>query len=127
MSIVSDEITSARNNGNGQEYTIILSCLHTLTFGDPAPKMGEELWCRRCQAVKPAAIAPPNYTLTCDHGCAGKRLRHEFGTALITAETRAVEHSMKRAGHRVTLANGLNHVREFFSEILHVDVDVPPF
>lgn len=112
-----------------QTYTIILSCLHTLEYTDPAPLMGEELWCTRCREYKQAVIAPPNYTLTCDHGCGskGRALRTQFGAAFVTAETHAVKHATKRAGHRVELANGVNHVQTFFHPVMVLDVDIPPF
>jgi hypothetical protein len=117
----------AKNHAKGQRYTIVLSCLHTLTFDDPAPKMGETLWCARCRDYKPAAIAPPNYRLTCDHGCKGKQLKHEFGAAIVSAEASAVKHSLRRTGHRVTLANGDNVLQVFFHPLIVVDVDEIPF
>lgn len=117
----------SKPHNKGQRYTIILSCLHTLLFDDPAPKMGDELWCPKCADIKRAAVAPPNYTLTCDHGCKGTKLKGEFGSALIAAETTAVKHSLKRTGHRVTLANGDNVVREFYHPTMQVDVGEIPF
>lgn len=116
-----------KTHAKGQQYTIILSCLHTVIFEDPSPKMGDELWCIRCYDYKRAAVAPPNYVLTCDHGCKGTKLKREHGAALIGAETTAVKHSLRRTGHRVTLANGDNVIQEFYHPLMVVDVDQIPF
>lgn len=129
MSTLTDLVDTynEKSHAKGQSYVIVLSCLHTLIYTDPAPKMGETLWCPRCRDYRPCAVAPPNYILHCDHGCKGTQLRREYGSAIVTAETRAVKHALRRTGHRVTLSNGDMFIREFYHPTLTVDVGEIPF
>src|SRR4051812_21430059 len=102
---------------------VILACLHMRMYPVPAPQTGERVYCFECGRYMDVAEAPHNYTVTCE-SCAYGR---ECGNALITAETAAVKHSLRRPGHRVTLLDGLTTVHVYRHEPLPAHVDLPPF
>lgn len=104
--------------------TVILSCLHTATFSTPAPMKGEKVWCYRCGSYRPAVEAPHDYTVRC---LSCTRLDRNLGNAEVTADTLAVKHASRYAGHRVVLIDGETQIQEYWHAVIPVAVDVPPF
>lgn len=101
----------------------VLSCLHTAYFPPPHPRSGELVYCIRCNEPKRIAKPPSGYEVKC-RDC--KRANRHYGEAFVTAETRAVSHATRHAGHRVTLWYDGKQVRDFYRETLAIG-DMPPF
>jgi hypothetical protein len=105
--------------------TVVLSCLHTLSFRSPnhAPTKGDVAWCPRCAGYRKAAQAPHNYVVNCEH--CGRLRHHELGDAPIRAETLAIRHSIRYAGHRVTVKSGGELVSSYHHPVM--EMESPPF
>jgi hypothetical protein len=107
---------------------VVLSCLHTVVYKAPAPspRHGDTVLCQRCNDYRQVGVAPKNYVVNC---VSCKRWAHrEYGNAFVTAETRAVTHAAKNAGHRVRLIDDDRIVGEWFHAPLPVELaDAPPF
>lgn len=103
---------------------IVLSCMHTLSFAisNHAPVLGERAWCPRCGAYKRAVQAPRNFVVNCET-CNRIRMK-EYGDAPLKAETTAIKHSLRYAGHRVTVSDG-EDVQTFHHPVMMTDT--PPF
>lgn len=104
----------------------VLSCLHFF-ITESAPNHGDLVWCRNCGDYRSVGVPPVNdYVVNCVN-CKRMREKH-YGDAFVTAETRAVNHSLKHAGHKVTLSKNGQVVRTYHHETaVQVDVDIPPF
>lgn len=98
---------------------VVLSCLHTRSYRPPLPKTGDTVFCPSCdksvQVIKP----PSQYRTKC-RDC--KRGTREYGDAFVTAETKAVAHATRHAGHKVTVWDGDTLVSTFEHETLEIDV-----
>jgi hypothetical protein len=101
---------------------IVFSCLHTFMFPRPAPRMGEQLWCPTCNKAVHAMEAPHDYSAACV-SCGDRK---EFGNAALTADVWAVKHSLRRAGHRVVVYDGLAVMGEHFNPPIPMST-APPF
>src|SRR3954469_19145246 len=99
----------------------VLSCLHTFTT-DVEPRHNDTIWCARCGDYRQVGKPPASrYVVNC---VSCKRLRNrDYGAAFVTAETRAVTHSLKYAGHRVTLTRDGERVSEFYHPAVPVVLD----
>jgi hypothetical protein len=102
---------------------VVFECLHTQVFAFHPPKAGELVWCPKCGDYKSVATAPHDFYVDCAHCTFHKR----YGNAEITAETAAIKHAARRAGHRVVITDSGEEVRVFHHEVITVDVSVPPF
>lgn len=105
--------------------TVVLSCLHTLQFESPYPRIGEYVLCVRCDAYRRAVVPPDSYRVECKD-CT-RAPRTDFGRALITAEIAADKHARKLPGHRVRVLNGHKLVSERMHELPATLLDSPPF
>lgn len=97
---------------------VFLSCGHSRSYPKPAPLMGETVLCHPCNKPVTVAEAPHNYRWVCDD-CKTKR---DYGGAFVTAETKAVAHATRKAGHRVRLLDGDEELRVFYHEPLPVEI-----
>jgi hypothetical protein len=100
-----------------------LSCLHFFV-AEMAPRHGDLVWCQECKDYRTVGVPPrDDYTVNCVN-CKRMRDKH-YGDAFVTAETRAVTHSLKHAGHKVTLSKNGVVVRVYDHPAM--PVDIPPF
>lgn len=112
---------------DGEIYTVVLSCLHTLQFQKPIPRPGELVWCKLCDQYKKSVVPPESYRVEC-RDCTRAPTK-DYGRAVITAELAADKHAGKHPGHRVKVMNGPHVV----SERMHaednslLDALAPPF
>lgn len=108
---------------------VVLSCLHTVTFSAPYPKVGEYVLCMRCDAYRRAAALPDSYRIECRDctNVATRGSRTEFGGNTIAAEIAADRHARRKPGHRVMVLNGDALVSERMSEADPSLLDAPPF
>lgn len=106
-----------------KQTLIVFSCLHTAMFTIAPPKTGETVYCHKCGKYRIVAQAPHSYHVRCET-CVYSR---EFGDALVTAETAAVKHATRKAGHRVALTDEGEEVRVFHHPVITMNVKVPPF
>ena len=83
------------------------------------------VFCQRCDDYRQVGMAPKDYVVNCV-SCKRWAWR-EYGTAFVTAETRAITHAAKNPGHRVRLIEGDRIVREWFYAPLMIEADAPPF
>lgn len=113
------------SSGEGEYYTVILSCLHTLQFQKPLPKPGETVLCFKCDTYKQAIVPPDSYRVEC-RDCT-RAPERDYGRAVITAELAADKHARKNAGHRVRVMNGERTVSERMHESAPTLLDAPPF
>lgn len=104
---------------------VVLSCLHTLQFDAPMPKIGEHVFCPSCNAYRRSVIPPDSYRIEC-RDCT-RPPRSDYGTARIRAELDADKHARKLPGHRTLVYNG----GELVSERMHGApaslLDAPPY
>lgn len=87
-------------------------CHHTRVFPDPAPKMGELLWCLRCAREVKVIRGSLEWRVRCMN-CIYSR---PFGAAKVNAEIAAAKHRMSHTDHVVGLYNGITLVRRFPDE-----------
>src|SRR3954447_14104360 len=92
-----------------QEYT--LSCLHSYISEIP-PNHNDLVWCNRCGDYRHVGVPPRDvYRINCIN-C--KKLRRtDYGGAFVTAETKAVNHALKYAGHKVILTKNDEEVSSY--------------
>lgn len=102
---------------------VVFECLHTQEFAFHPPQAGELVWCARCGDYKNVTLAPHSFSVHCDN-CTFHR---DYGNAEITAETAAIKHAARRAGHRVVVKDEGAEVRVFHHEVITMDASVPPF
>jgi len=88
---------------------IEFDCHHSRTFPDPAPKVGEMLWCPRCNKDVRVIVAPKEWRIRCS-GCIYSR---PFGAAQINAEIAAAKHRLRNPDHVVRIYNGSSLVKTF--------------
>jgi hypothetical protein len=77
----------------------------------------------KCGGYRDAVQAPPDYSVECEN-CGYHRA---CGNAMITAETAAVKHTLRRPGHQVRMLDGATVVRTYHHEPMPTTVDLPPF
>lgn len=104
---------------------VVLSCLHTQEFIKPSPKVGEYVFCYRCDNYKRAAVRPNAYRLEC-RDCTKLRDK-DFGGRVLMAELAADKHCRKLRGHRVRIYNGTTLVDERMHAPEPTLLDAPPF
>lgn len=90
-------------------YAILFDCKHSRIFEDPAPKMGDLLWCPRCARNVRVESAPAEWRIRCQD-CVYTR---GFGRARVNAEVAAAKHRIKQPSHVVDLFDGNTKVRRF--------------
>lgn len=88
---------------------IEFDCRHTRVFPDPAPKVGDTLWCLRCNKDVRVVRGTNEYRIRCQN-CIYSR---PFGTARLNAEIAAAKHRMSHTEHVVHLYNGTEFLRRF--------------
>jgi hypothetical protein len=106
-------------------YTLVLACKHTIIFSIAPPKIGEQIYCFKCEKLQRVTAAPPEYRIRC-RGC---RYGRSFGRGQITAETAAAKHSTKRR-HIIDIFDGYKHLATMGIrpvETLTFGDDDPPF
>jgi hypothetical protein len=96
----------------------VLSCLHTAYYAPPLPRMGEHVYCAKCNKSVCIAKVPCRYETKC-RDCS--RGNHDYGDAFVTAETRAVGHASRHAGHRVTLWKDGVQIADYTREVLKLE------
>lgn len=100
---------------------VVFSCLHTRVFTVSPPPSGQVVFCPQCEAYREVLRAPHDYSVKCE-SCTFSR---HLGNALMSAETFASNHSLRKAGHRVVLSDSGEEVRVYRRDVLVFDV--PPF
>ena len=107
---------------------IQFSCKHTRVFPNPAPRLGDTLWCPKCRAEVTVEHAPDEWRIRCVD-CIYARA---YGAAKINAEIAASKHRMRKTGHTVRLYNGNKLMRTFdgrnqtaISLSSHSDLEIP--
>lgn len=90
-------------------YVVTFDCKHVAYFSKPTPRVGDELTCMRCRALRTVKTAPPEFHLRC-MACS---FRSRHGAAKISAEIGAGKHRTKKPGHKVQMWNGADLVRTF--------------
>jgi hypothetical protein len=106
-------------------FIITLDCWHSSVFKDPAPVIGDQIWCMKCQAYQVVRSAPAEYRIRCQK-CTYSRT---FGTSQINAEIAAAKHRMKRNSHTVLLMNGRRVVKRYQTDpasALTLGSETPP-
>lgn len=100
--------------------TYPLNCLHTFVAESIPPRHGDLVWCARCGDYRMVGVPPVDrYIVNCAN-C--KRMAHrDYGSAYVTAETRAATHSLKHPGHHVTLRKNGEVVRVFHHPAIEID------
>jgi len=94
---------------HNMNYLVTFDCLHTVYFKKPAPKIGDELWCLKCQKYVHVIEAPDEWKIRCMN-CMYSR---KFGAAKTNAEISAGKHRRNRPGHKVKIFNGNKLIRIF--------------
>lgn len=100
------------NNGSEERATFLITftCKHVRVFPEPAPKLGDVLWCLKCNADVRVESAPPEWRIRCEDCMYSPP---GFGTGQINAEIAAAKHRMRKPGHVVRIINGRELVRTF--------------
>ncbi len=122
---MADILGDARGDDMKMTYTLILACKHTVIFSIAPPKIGEHIYCFKCQRLERVNAAPAEYRIRC-RGC---RYSRSFGRGRLTAETAAAAHAGKRR-HAVDIFDGydlLTTMGNRPAETLIFDADEPPF
>lgn len=91
-------------------FIITFACHHVRIFPEPAPKVGEILWCVKCNSDVRVKSAPAEFRIRCRdcmYAPAG------YGTAQVNAEIAAAKHRMRKPGHVIDIVNGREVVRTF--------------
>jgi hypothetical protein len=83
-------------------HLIEFDCHHTRVFPNPAPKMGDQLWCPKCNKVATVISAPDEWRTRCVN-CTYNR---SHGAAKLNAEIAAAKHRMRHPEHVVRIYNG---------------------
>lgn len=79
-----------------------LDCGHPRSYMEPAPVVGDEVFCVRCDKMATVETAPDEWQVRC-RDCTYSRM---FGAAKLTAEMCATRHWNKYRHHVVDVLNG---------------------
>lgn len=79
-----------------------LSCGHARSYRVPAPVIGDEVFCVRCDGMATVESAPDEWRVRC-RDCPLGRM---FGASKLTAEMAATRHWNKHRTHVVDVLNG---------------------
>lgn len=92
-------------------FMVNLDCpyRHSVEFVVSPPKIGETVWCLRCQEYRKVTHAPAEYRIRC-RSC---RYSRTFGRAKITAEMKAASHRSRNPSHTVVMYDGREVVHTF--------------
>lgn len=110
---------------NNELITVVLSCLHTIQFERPAPRVGEYVLCVRCDAYKRSIVPPDSFRIVC-RDCT-RFPQRDYGRASLRVEIDADKHARKFPGHRVRVLNGEREVSERMHAAPLSLLDVAPF
>lgn len=106
----------------------MMECHHTAIFlhrNSYAPKVGEVIYCRYCEDAVKVISRASEYHINCTD-C---RYNRSYGTAKLTAYTRAAGHALKRQ-HRVKVFEGSKLVHtagKAVGQLAFESLDDPPF
>lgn len=89
---------------------VMAPCRHIVNIEAPAPQLGDELYCRQCQAYRSVGEAPPNYRVKCLTGKCG--FSRNAGADKEHALALARKHLETRSKHKVSLLNGAHKIQE---------------
>lgn len=108
---------------------VLLDCRHKITFYPPAPQVGNEVYCYRCQGYRHVVVSDLMYRARCEtQGC---RFSRSYGVAKLTAEHKASRHVREHPGHSAVVLLGEDVVTRVGSnpgqESLLDLLDLPPF
>lgn len=104
---------------------VMLTCLHTFTYEPPIPRMGDEIYCRRCWKVCRVKTVQASYQVRCQHpGC---RYSRNFGLARVTAGVKAAAHVQSHPGHIVVVKWNGGIIETMGRTVPDTFDDVPPF
>jgi hypothetical protein len=81
---------------------VMLSCRHIVTFREPAPVMGDVVYCVKCNRDVTAVEAPDEWRTKC-RACPYAR---PYGAAKLAAGQAAMRHIRKKPTHVVDIING---------------------
>lgn len=93
------------------KHTVTYDCGHSFLFQSPTPKLGEAVWCTKCNIDTTVKLAPDSWSTRClDCGFNSKH-----GAAKISSELAAGRHRQQERyrNHRVRQYNGKRLVRTF--------------
>ena len=109
--------------GEHKETRVVeFECHHTRIFPNPFPKLGDLLWCIRCQKEVRVTRSANEWRIRCQT-CIYSR---PFGAAKLNAEVSAAKHRMKNPSHVVRIYNGNEFVRQFPDKIADRNQTVIP-
>lgn len=91
---------------NRVSYLVTFDCGHSKPFVEPAPAIGESLYCVRCNLPVRVVAAPPEWQIRCQN-CMYSR---KFGLGRTAAELAASKHRMKNPDHNVGIYNGKERI-----------------
>jgi hypothetical protein len=94
---------------------ITLSCGHSTIFKGSVlaiPSVGDEIYCRRCEAAVMVFAAQDEISVRCTE-C---RYIRPFGQAMVTAETAASVHAIKK-NHTVAIYDGATLLRKIHEHV----------
>lgn len=77
-------------------------CNHTVFYQEPYPRVGDTLYCLKCQKARTVKSAPAEWNARCV-SCTYSR---NTGAARLLAERVAVKHRQKHPTHIVHIRNG---------------------
>lgn len=95
-----------------ETHVVEFECHHTRIFIPPTPKVGDILWCPRCNGERKVITAPAEFRIRCQN-CIYSR---PFGAAKLNAEIAAAKHRLKNPDHVVRIFNGNEFIRQFPDE-----------
>jgi hypothetical protein len=105
--------------------SILLDCKHRLNVRGIPPSIGSEIRCRKCGEVRLVDIAQAEYRARCTQ-C---RYSRGYGTARITALTKATKHAIQKH-HKVNVWLGrkvIETVGKNVAQLTLPEDDTPPF
>lgn len=79
-----------------------LSCNHARLYAEPAPVIGDEVFCVRCDGMATVTSAPDEWRARC-RDCNYSR---SFGASKLTAERLGTRHWNRKKHHVVDILNG---------------------
>lgn len=94
-------------NADVEPVPVHLSCLHTLLFRPPYPRLRDVMWCKWCSAEKTVIAVAETYGLTCDQ-C--PRLNRRYGTDLGAARRAASRHVLRYPTHTMDIRRAGHYV-----------------
>lgn len=109
-------VTTVRRPSMGEHratQVIEFECHHTRVFQQPAPKVGDILWCPKCNRDVGVIRGVSEWRIRCQN-CIYSR---PFGSAKLNAEISAAKHRMRNPAHVVRIYNGSKFVRQFPDKI----------